>query len=206
MSASLFPPACSLLAGNRSAGCRRRWQGRGSLGRTAPEQAAPSPGYQPLPSPSPWVPVPHCGEIALCLQQWLAGQGEFSPCSFVRVVGRGEALHLIILRIFLCCGCHYCSAHFACLFPLGKNRVEGVKSRLGCLSLSFGKDGKKHCPACPAWSINSPASHERGWAPPLPNTSAAQDVCTPSPFLRAAEGLVCSRSSPALALVSQPGL
>lgn len=181
MSASLFPPACSLLAGNRSAGCRRRWQGRGSLGRTAPEQAAPSPGYQPLPSPSPWVPVPHCGEIALCLQQWLAGQGEFSPCSFVRVVGRGEALHLIILRIFLCCGCHYCSAHFACLFPLGKNRVEGVKSRLGCLSLSFGKDGKKHSVLLAQHGALTVLPHMRG-AGLLPCQTLLQHrMCAPHP-------------------------
>lgn len=67
--------------------------------------------------------------------------GGISLCSFVCVVGRGEALHLIILRIFLCCGCHYCSAHFACLFPLGKNQVEEVKSRLGCLSLSLALGG-----------------------------------------------------------------
>lgn len=175
VSASLFPPACSLLAGDRSAGCRRRWRGRGSLSRTAPARAAPSPGYQPLPSPSPWVPMPRSGEAALCLQQWLAGWGKFAPCSFVRVVGRGEALHLIILRIFLCCGCHYCSAQTlpaSCLW--GVTQWRGLNQGWDASVSPWLWEGwqKTVCPACPAWSINSPPSHKRGQAPPLPNTGS----------------------------------
>lgn len=160
-------------------------------------------------SPSP--ALPRSREATLCLQQWLAGWGGFAPCSFVRVVGRGEALHLIILRIFLCCGCHYCSAQTLPASSLwGKTEWRGLNQGWDTSVSPWLWEGwqKTVCPACPAWSINSPASHERGWAPPVLNRvlPAAQDVCIPFPFIRAAEGLVRAQSSPALALVLQPSL
>lgn len=82
VSASLFSPACSPLAGDRSAGCRRRQQGGGSLSRTALH-----PGYQPFPGTSPWVPVPAAGRLPLCPWQWLAEQGGVSPCFYLYVCG-----------------------------------------------------------------------------------------------------------------------
>lgn len=86
VSASLFPPACSPLAGDRSAGCRRRRQGPGgSLGRTNPARAAPRLGYQPFFGTSPWVPVPRGREAAPVPAAVAGWAGGLTPCSFVCV-------------------------------------------------------------------------------------------------------------------------
>lgn len=48
VSASLFPPACSPLAGDRSAGCRRWWQGRDAWAGLS-HHGLPVPGLPALP-------------------------------------------------------------------------------------------------------------------------------------------------------------
>lgn len=90
VSASLFPPACSLLAGDRSAGCRRRWRGRGSLGRTAPAWAALSPGYQPSPALPRGCPCPAVGRLpCACSSGWL-GRGNLPPACLYVWLGGGR--------------------------------------------------------------------------------------------------------------------
>lgn len=150
VSASLFPPACSPLAGDRSAGCRRQQQGGGSLGRTAPH-----PGYQPFPG----LPCgcPCHGREAAPVPVAVAGWAGGLPPAFICmcVVGRGEALHLIILRIFLCCGCCYCgdwTLPASCLWGGGYIKV-GVPQSLPSF-LADGRDAKAAhtcLPCSPAW-------------------------------------------------------
>lgn len=89
VSASLFPPACSPLAGDGSAGCRRRRAGgraSGKLGQDCLSLGCPMPGLPALPWHFPvGAHAPWQGGLPLCPQQWLAGQGGLAPCSFVCV-------------------------------------------------------------------------------------------------------------------------
>lgn len=199
MSASLFPPACSPLAGDGSAGCRRWRRGR-KPGQDCPSAGCPVPGLLALPC---GCPCPRAGRLPLCLWQWLAGRGGARPLLICTcVVGRGEALHLIILRIFLCCGCHYCGAGTLPAPWLwgrtpGRGFNEGWDPSKPLLPLGCGRDGENQPPqlamlSCPAWSSswsrNSPVPCERvQTATPLNAGSslpAAQDVCAPLPWLR----------------------
>lgn len=112
VSASLFPPACSPLAGDGSAGCRRRRRRQGGKpGQDCPSTGCPVPGLPALPRHFPMgARAPQRGGCpCACGSGWL-GRGVRPLLVCMCVVGRGEALHLIILRIFLCCGCCYCSA------------------------------------------------------------------------------------------------
>lgn len=162
--------------------------GQGSLGRTVRARAAPSQGCQPLPSPSPQRggrPVP------AAVAGWAGGIRPLLVCT-CGWEGGGPAPNYIKNISTLWLSLLQCP-DFACLFPPRNNPVDRLKSRLACLSTSLALG---RCPACPAWSTNSPAKH--GVLP------AAQAVCTPFPFMGAAEELVHAPSLPALAFLPQP--
>lgn len=213
VSASLFPPACSPLAGDGSAGCRRRRAGRrvGSLGRTASAWVAPCLGYQPFPGTSLWVPMPRgrgAAPVPAAVAGWAGGACPLLLC--MCVVGRGEALHLIILRIFLCCGCHYCSAWTLpapCLWGRAQWR-QGVNQSWGASTLPIPpgcpRDGENqfpsHPPACYALLPDLEQLPEQKESCPTQEgsdpiatkhtvLSAARDACTPFLFIRAGEAL-----------------
>lgn len=184
VSASLFPPACSPLAGDRSAGCRRRRRGRGEAwaGLTQhrlPRAWATSPSLA-LPR---GCPCPVAGRLPLCPQQWLAGQGD-SPPAHLYVCGwegGGPApnyiknISMLWLSLLRCLDSVY-------PLPLGKSPAEGVKSWLGCfkelLSPQLWEGWQKPAPplltmlSCLAWSRNGPAPHERGQTPYLPKAGS----------------------------------
>lgn len=181
--------------------------GQGKPGQNCPRTGCPIPGLSAPPQPFPMgACAPLWGDcpVPAAVAGWAGGIFPLFICT-CGWEGGGPAPNYIKNISMLWLSLLQCPL---CLpLPSGEEPSGGGSIKAGMPQSQLWEGWQKTlCPACPAWSINSPASHERGWAPPLPNTSAAQDVCTPSPFLRAAEGLVCSRSSPALALVSQPGL
>lgn len=142
--------------------------GQGKPGQNCPSTGCPIPG---LPAPPQPFPVGACAPkrggcpVPAAVAGWAGGICPLLVCT-CGWEGGGPAPNYIKNISMLWLSLLQCP-DFACLFPLGKNRVKGVKSGLGHLSVSLAV-----CPSCPAWSTNSPASHERGRAIPLPNVGS----------------------------------
>lgn len=156
------------------------WLQEAVAGQGKPEQDCPSTGCSVPGLPAPPQPFPvgaHAPQrggrpVPAAVAGWAGGICPLLVCT-CGWEGGGPAPNYIKNISMLWLSLLQCP-DFACLLPLGSNPVERVKSRLGCLSVSWLWEGwqKPVCPACPAWSINSPPSHKRGQAPPLPNTGS----------------------------------
>lgn len=186
VSASLFPPACSPLAGDGSAGCRRRRAGgrAGSLGRTASAWVAPCLGYQPFPGTSLWVPMPHGRGGCPCARSsgWL-GRGGLPPAHLYVCgwEGGGPAPNYIKNISMLWLSLLQC-LDFACPLPLGKSPVEAgrVNQSWGASTLPVPpgcqRDGENQFPPHTPRLLCSPA--HPGAAPGaetvLPHTTGAR--------------------------------
>lgn len=183
VSASLFPPACSPLAGDGSAGCRRRRRG-GEAWAGLPQHGLPrARATSPSPALPRGCPCPAAGRLPLCPQQRLAGQGGSPPARLYVCgwEGGGPAPNYIKNISMLWLSLLRCPDS-ACPLPLGKGPAEGVKSRLGCLKAS-----RAPCSPCsPAWhgaahGAEAVLPHVRGQTPSPPNagSSLQHRMCVP---------------------------
>lgn len=120
VSASFVPPACSPLAGDGSAGCRR-WRGGGGAGQDTPGTDCPAAGLPTLPQHGPTQ-----GRLPLRPRQGLAVRGG-SPPARLYVCGweGGGPAPNYIKDISTAWLSSLRCLHFACL-PWGRAQLRAV--------------------------------------------------------------------------------
>lgn len=171
----------------------------GKPGQNGSSMGCPTPGLLALPWHLPaGACAPRWGGCPCVRGSGGLGEGACPLLVCTCMVGRGEALHLIILRIFLCCGCCYRSAWTLPALCLCR-RAQGRKlNQLGCFNIS--------CPllATGGMTKNSivlyfSAPHRRGQSPSLQNTgSSLQHRMHVPHFCYAEQVRGCSYSKPSL--------